>query len=148
MTPTWQCKFFTELTTKELYGLMQLRSEVFVVEQDCVYLDADGKDENAWHLFALQNDKIVACVRILSPGVSYDAPSIGRVCTHMSVRNQKIGKELMQRSIEQTEELFPGQPIRIGAQLYLLKFYTELGFVQDSEVYLEDGIEHIEMVRK
>ena len=144
---TWSCKHFDELSTQELYDLLRLRSEVFVVEQDCVYLDLDGKDQKAWHLFATENDKIVACVRILATGASYpDAASIGRVCSHLSVRKRAIGQDLMQRSIAKARALFPGEPIRIGAQLYLLKFYNTLGFAQSSEEYLEDGIPHIEML--
>ncbi len=143
---TWQCKKFNDLSTLELYKLMQLRSEVFVVEQNCVYLDADGKDEEAWHLFAQEEENIIACVRILAPGMSYKEPSIGRVCTHPKYRSKGLGKILMERSIDRTKELFPAQNIKIGAQVYLHNFYTELGFTKTSEMYLEDDIEHQEML--
>lgn len=142
----WFCKKFNDLSVLELYLLMKLRSEVFVVEQNCVYLDADGKDENAWHLFAQDQDDIIACVRILGPGISYLEPAIGRVCTNKKYRGTGLGKELMERSITETKKFFFGQNIKIGAQIYLTKFYTDLGFVVSGDMYLEDGIEHQEML--
>ena len=127
--------------------MLQLRSDIFVVEQNCVYLDLDGKDEDAYHLFATEGENVIACTRILAPGVAYDAPSIGRVAVASSHRKTGLGKLLMDKSIELTEELYPDQPIELGAQLYLKKFYNELGFEQISDMYLEDGIEHIKMRR-
>lgn len=143
----WKCLHFNDLSLVELYGLMKLRQEVFVVEQDCPYVDADGKDPDGWHLFASVGPNIVACTRILPKEISYDdAVSIGRVVTGASVRGKQIGKLLMQKSIEKTKELFPDQPVRISAQSYLKQFYESFGFKQYSEEYLEDGIPHIGMV--
>ena len=148
MHPTWICKYFDHLTPAELYGILQLRSEVFVVEQNCVFLDADDKDQSAWHLMGLGSDKLVAYSRILPAGIAFVEPSIGRVLTSPSVRGSGIGKELMRQSLSRLHELFGNVPIRMGAQLYLKQFYESFGFVQDGDVYLEDGIEHIEMELK
>ncbi len=144
----WTCKHFDALTSAELYSILRLRSEVFVVEQNCVYLDADNKDRLAWHLMGWNNDVLVACSRILPSGVAFTEASIGRVVTSPTERRLGAGKELMRLSMEKLYELFGNAPIRIGAQLYLKKFYESFGFVQCGEVYLEDGIKHIEMVRR
>lgn len=144
----WICKKFDELSPHELYAIMQLRNEVFVVEQDCVYQDADNKDQPGFHFMGWSDEKLVAYTRILPPGLSYTEASIGRVVTSPSVRNGGIGKELMEKTIDQVYKLYGTGPIKIGAQLYLHKFYTTLGFNQTSDIYLEDGIEHIEMVRE
>jgi len=148
MTTTikWILKKFEELTPYEIYAILQLRSEVFVVEQNCVFLDADDKDQKSFHFMAWMNDKLVAYTRIVPPGVIYEQPSIGRVVTSPSARKTGIGKLLMQKSIEKTKEFFGNVSILIGAQLYLKKFYESLGFKQTSEIYLEDGIEHIKML--
>ncbi|HQX96425.1 MAG: GNAT family N-acetyltransferase [Chitinophagaceae bacterium] len=143
----WAFKKFEELTSSELYAIMQLRNEVFVVEQNCVYQDADNKDLLSYHLMGWNQQKLVAYTRILAPGIAFEEASIGRVVTSPSVRRTGIGFELMNRSISKTTELFGNFPIRIGAQLYLQKFYTSLGFEKDSDTYLEDNIPHIEMVR-
>jgi len=143
----WNFKKFEELTPSELYSIMQLRNEVFVVEQNCVYQDADNKDLLSYHLMGWNQQKLVAYTRILAPGIAFEEASIGRVVTSPSVRRTGIGFELMNRSISKTTELFGNFPIRIGAQLYLQKFYTSLGFEKDSDTYLEDNIPHIEMVR-
>jgi ElaA protein len=142
----WTYKHFNSLTTQELYTILSLRSEVFVVEQNCVYLDADNKDVDAWHLCGWQNDILVAYVRILAPGVSYEEASIGRVLTNPAFRKHGYGVELMKGAIEKTLQQYGVQKIKIGAQLYLLNFYSNLGFTQTSEVYMEDGIPHIEML--
>ena len=142
----WTYKHFTSLTTEELYTILSLRSEVFVVEQNCVYLDTDNKDVDAWHLCGWQNDILVAYVRILAPGVSYEEASIGRVLTNPLFRNNGYGIELMKVAIEKTMNQFDVSTIKIGAQLYLLNFYSNLGFTQTSELYMEDGIPHIEML--
>jgi ElaA protein len=144
----WRLKHFNDLTPHELYGLLQLRETVFVVEQNCPYLDADGKDTKAWHLIGLVEEKIVATARIIPAGVSYDEPSIGRVVSHPSLRMTGVGKELMKRSLEHCEKLFGHQPVRIGAQKYLKRFYESFGFVDVGEEYLEDGIPHLIMLRK
>ena len=141
-------KFFQELSLEELYAIMALRQAVFIVEQDCPYQDADGKDQASWHLMGYENEELVAYTRLVPVGVSYEKyPSIGRVITAEKVRGTKIGVELMEKSIQQCEELFGKIPIKIGAQCYLLKFYNSLGFESVGESYLEDGIPHVSMVR-
>jgi ElaA protein len=142
----WQCKNFSKLTNEELYKILQLRNEVFVVEQNCAYQDCDGKDLKAYHLAGWENDTLVAYSRLLPKGVSYpDAASIGRVVTSPLYRRQNSGRQLMVNSIENIYKLFGKVPIMIGAQLYLKKFYESFSFIQTSAVYLEDGIEHITM---
>ncbi|HTH29864.1 MAG TPA: GNAT family N-acetyltransferase [Lacibacter sp.] len=148
MKLNWIVKQFDVLTPQELYNIMWLRNEVFVVEQNCVYQDADYKDQKAWHLMGVDEEgKLMAYVRLLPPGVSYKEPSIGRVVTNPVARGTGAGRELMNVAIKQCEELFGLLDIKIGAQYYLLKFYTSLGFKQTSDIYLEDEIEHIEMIR-
>jgi ElaA protein len=143
----WQLKKFENLKQHELYAILKLRSEVFVVEQNCIYLDADGKDKDSFHMMGWSSTQmLMAYCRIIPPGISYTQCSIGRVVTHADVRKEGAGKELMKRAIDECCKLFPEQTIKIGAQLYLHKFYSSLGFVQTSDVYLEDGIEHIEML--
>jgi ElaA protein len=145
----WQCQFFSDLTTEELYKILQLRSEVFVVEQNCVYQDCDDKDQTAFHLTGWLDTKLVAYTRLLPAGISYhDAPAIGRVVTSPAARKQKLGKVLMTKSIEQIEILFGKCEIIISAQLYLKKFYESFSFQQTGEEYSEDGIPHIKMIRK
>jgi len=143
----WILKKFDELTVDELYAILQLRSEVFVVEQNCVYHDPDGKDNKAWHLMSFDKDQLLGYTRILPPGVSYADPSIGRVVTASSVRKSGLGRELMRRSIDACEKLFGKLPVTLAAQLYLRDFYASLGFKASGEVYKEDGIDHIQMTR-
>lgn len=142
----WSLKKFAELTLDELYAILKLRSEVFVVEQNCVFLDMDDKDQQSYHFMGWEGNQLFAYTRLVPPGVD-KLPSIGRVVTSPSARNRGIGRILMQKSVEETIQLFGNQPIHIGAQLYLRDFYSSLGFEQSSDVYLEDGIEHIEMIR-
>ena len=142
----WYCKRFTELEVKELYELMKLRSEVFVVEQNCVYLDADGKDEQSYHLYAVENGTIAAYARLLPANLSFAEASIGRVLTAPAHRRKGLGILLMQKCIVKTMELFNTNAIKIGGQLYLKSFYEDLQFVQCSNIYDEDGIPHIEMI--
>jgi ElaA protein len=144
---TWTIKKFDELTPRELYAALRLRSEVFVVEQNCVFLDIDNMDQPSYHLMGWDNDKLLTYTRLIPPGVAYKEPSIGRVVTSPSVRGTGIGKEVMEKSIEEAVRLFGKIAIKIGAQLYLKKFYGSLGFEQSSDIYDEDGIDHIEMVR-
>lgn len=144
----WIIKRFAELTLDELYAILQLRNEVFIVEQTCVYNDTDGKDQPAWHLMAIEDDKLVAYTRILSPGVSYSDPAIGRVVTSSSKRRSGLGRELMKRSIEACEKFFGKSSITLSAQVYLQSFYESFGFIVVGEEYLEDGIPHIKMSRK
>lgn len=144
---TWHCVPFEALSLQQLYALLRLRQEVFAVEQASIYLDADGRDQGALHLFATRGDDVVACCRILAPGVKYAEPAIGRVCTAGSARGRGLGKTLMQRAITCCDSHYPHQGIRLSAQLYLKAFYEALGFAQTSDVYGEDGIPHIEMLR-
>ena len=147
MTINWVCKKFHELTVDELYELLRLRSEVFVVEQNCVFLDMDNKDQKCHHVLGWIDADLAASVRIVPEGVSYAEPSIGRVVTSPKYRRTGLGKLLMEEAIRITTQLHGNQPIRIGAQLYLKDFYSSLGFDAEGEIYMEDGIEHIEMVR-
>ncbi len=144
----WILKPFVDLTSRELYAILQLRSEVFIVEQNCPYQDCDNKDLNAFHLMGIQEGRLLAYSRLLAPGISYSESSIGRVVTSPSVRKTGIGKKLMTESIVQIRNIFKTDSIRIGAQLYLKKFYESFGFTQDGDTYLEDNIPHIHMLRK
>ena len=136
-------KSFSELSTLELYELLQLRAEVFVVEQNCPYLDMDDKDQKSFHVLGYDKGKLVACTRLVPQGVSYELePSIGRVVTHPSVRKLGYGKLLMEYSMKETKERFNSTIIVIGAQQYLDRFYRELGFIPEGEMYLEDNIPH------
>jgi ElaA protein len=147
MKINWQIKAFEALSVQELYDLMKLRSEVFVVEQNCVYLDLDGKDKYALHLYGEFEGNIVAHARLFKPGISFDNASIGRVVVSTSHRDKKWGHELMREAIAAIAKYYNEDKITIGAQLYLKKFYEGHGFVQSSEMYLEDGIPHIDMIK-
>jgi ElaA protein len=147
MAINWNSKNFDQLNPYELYDLLRLRSEVFVVEQNCVFLDMDNLDQYCIHLLGYDGSKLMAYTRIVPPGLIYKEASIGRVVTSSSVRYTGAGKKLMEQSIITLYKLFGSIPIKIGAQLYLKKFYESFGFVQMNEVYLEDGIEHIHMLR-
>ncbi|HEY6954653.1 MAG TPA: GNAT family N-acetyltransferase [Flavisolibacter sp.] len=148
MSIQWVIKKFDDLSPRQVYAILQLRNEVFVVEQNCVFQDADDKDQNSYHLMGFDNNKLVAYTRLVPAGEIYELPSIGRVVTSPSARGTGAGRELMRESIAAVENLFGIQPIKIGAQLYLRKFYESFGFQQASDVYLEDGIEHIYMIRQ
>ena len=139
-------KSFKELTTTELYDLLQLRSEIFVVEQDCVYLDLDGKDQNALHVLGYKNGELVAYTRLFGPKDYFEEASIGRVVVRASERKHKYGYDIMKASIEAVKSNYKTQEIRISAQTYLKKFYNNLGFKEVGEGYLEDGIPHINML--
>jgi ElaA protein len=139
-------KSFAALTPNELYALLRLRSEVFVVEQNCVFLDADNKDIYCHHLMLFDNKQLVAYARLVPPGISYREMSVGRVATAKEARNKGAGKQLMQLAVAYCRKIFGDGPIRIGAQYYLEKFYNEIGFTATGDVYDEDGIEHIEMI--
>lgn len=143
----WQIKRFNELSLHELYLVLQLRSEVFVVEQNCVYQDIDGKDQKAIHLLGELNGILVAYARMFQPNDYFEQASIGRVIVKPSHRELKLGHELMYHAIHAVKEKFGETQITISAQLYLKKFYQSHGFVQTSEMYLEDDIPHIEMKR-
>lgn len=141
-------KSYEELTKEELYSLLQLRSEVFVVEQDCVYQDIDSKDQKALHILGFKADKIIAYTRLFDSGNYFDTPSIGRVVVKQTERKYGYGHELMKVSIKETKKRFSNKTITISAQLYLQKFYESHGFVVVGEQYLEDDIPHIKMVLK
>jgi len=138
-------KSFSELTTHELYDILQLRSEVFVVEQDCVYQDLDGKDEISLHVLGFKNNKIIAYTRLFKPGDYFEEASIGRVVVAKKERDFNYGNHIMKASIEIIKLHFNTSEIKISAQCYLDKFYTNLGFKKTGEEYLEDGIPHIAM---
>ena len=147
MPVEWKLKKFDDLSPYELYQILQLRNEVFVVEQNCVFQDADDKDQGSFHLMGYSDKKLVAYTRLVPPGLIYKEPSIGRVVTSPSVRRSGAGRELMQHSIEKVYSLFGEAPIKIGAQFYLKNFYGSFGFEQVGDIYLEDGIEHIYMLK-
>ena len=142
-----EVKKFEELSVQELYDILQLRAEVFVVEQDCVYQDMDGKDQVALHVMGREEGKLVAYTRLFAPGAFYEDASIGRVITQNKARGRGYGREIMLRSIQALEEVSGKTSITIAAQSYLRKFYRELGFVEIGSEFLEDGIPHIKMVR-
>lgn len=159
----WTLKPFDELNVQELYEILRLRSEVFVVEQNCVFLDMDRKDPYCFHLMgwaspgpatekpdlaAPTEGQLAAYARIVPPGVSYEEASIGRVVSSPAFRGKRAGRTLMEQAVQQVQALYGPGPIRIGAQQYLEGFYGSLGFVQEGEMYLEDGIPHIIMLKK
>jgi len=143
-----KCCSFQELSLEELYQVMVLRQEVFVVEQDCPYLDADGKDQVSWHMMGFDNQSnLIAYTRLIPIGISYKKyMSIGRVVSAQSARSIGAGRKIMQSSIDWMHKKFGQKPIKISAQTYLLRFYTSLGFNPVGEEYLEDNIPHIAML--
>jgi ElaA protein len=145
MNLQWKIKRFEALSVSELYKLLQLRSEVFVVEQNCVYQDIDGKDEKALHLIGEENGEIVAYARLFKPRDYFEVASIGRVVVKETSRSKKLGHILMREAIQVIETHFEVTEISISAQLYLKHFYESHGFVQTSDTYLEDDIPHIRM---
>lgn len=140
-------KTFDQLSIDELYELLELRSQVFVVEQDCVYQDVDGKDQKALHVIGVVDDKIAAYTRCFNKGDYFEKASIGRVVVHEANRKDGLGQVIMKASIDAVYEHFGEQPIKVSAQTYLLSFYNSLGFIGQGESYLEDGIPHIAMVK-
>ena len=141
-----ELKTFQDLNTKTLYDLLQLRAEVFVVEQDCVYQDVDGKDQKALHVLGYKNDNLVAYTRVFNAGYYFKEASIGRVVVAKNERQFKYGYAIMEASIKAIKDYYNETIIKISAQTYLKKFYTNLGFKQIGEEYLEDGIPHIKMI--
>lgn len=142
----WKLKKFEELSTVELYEILKLRSEVFVVEQNCPYQDLDDKDKVAYHLFLEDNHCVVAVLRILPEGVSYDETAIGRVIVKKSHRGRGISKDMMKKAIEFIGFNLGKDKIKLSGQAYLTDFYCNLGFKKVSDCYLEDGIEHFEFL--
>ena len=146
--PDWVWRSFSELTADELYDIFVLRQTVFVVEQNCAYLDADGWDRKSRHLYARDaSGLMVAYLRLLEPGVKYAEPSIGRVVSHPDVRGTGAGTALMEEAIRRVEAAGWGPEIRIAAQMYLERFYEKYGFRRVSDPYLEDDIWHVDMRR-
>jgi ElaA protein len=149
----WRFAPFAELTPREVHDLYRARVAVFVVEQNCVFQDVDGADPVSWHLLGYSSPaaagtrELIAYCRIVPPGVKFTEASIGRVVTTGAVRGTGMGRTLMREALARTDELWPGQPIRIGAQQRLERFYQELGFTTASAPYDEDGIPHVEMLR-
>ena len=144
---TWKCKHFNQLSTEELYEIFRLRIEVFIVEQNCPYQDADGKDLSSYHLMGFDtNNRLIAYARIIPSGISYKEVSIGRVVSSPKIRRTKTGEELMQEIMQFIVQQFGEVPVRISAQSYLQKFYEKFGFVVVSDEYLEDNIPHKEML--
>lgn len=144
----WQCLRLRDMQPLAVHRMLRARQQVFVLEQNCVYLDADDGDEQAWHLAGWAADwHLMACARIVDPGVKYPEASIGRVLTTTAARGTGLGRELLQRAIERATELHPATGLRISAQRYLTRFYGDFGFVVVGEPYLEDGIAHVEMFR-
>lgn len=144
----WKVLKFEEFTLDELYDLMQLRSQIFVVEQDCVYLDQDGKDKKALHVLGFKGKKICAYARLFDKGEYFDLCSIGRVIVAEDERRYAYGHTLMNESIKAIKEYYGEDKIKISAQKYLKKFYESHGFIQKGEEYLEDGIPHIGMLKE
>lgn len=142
----WKIKEFEELSNFELYQILQLRINVFMLEQECLYPECDNKDLKGKHLMGYLNNQLVAYARLLPPGVSYPDASIGRVVVHPQCRHLKLGNALMSKAIAQVREDFPNEDIRISAQAYLQGFYERVGFERVSEEYLEDNIPHVEML--
>lgn len=150
----WKCASFGELSALELHDILQARAAVFVVEQACAFQDVDGVDPKCWHLMGLgprrhgdDEPALVAYCRLVPPGVKFAEPSIGRVLTMEAVRRTGAGRELVREAVARAQALWPGAALRIGAQVYLDRFYGEFGFVKISAPYDEDGIMHIHMLR-
>lgn len=148
----WKMARLDGLSPREVYEMLALRQRVFVVEQHCAYQDADGLDPSAWHLLGWEakSDKptLIAYARIFEPGIRYTEGSIGRVVTEPDARGRGIGRELMREALRRCAELFPGNAVRLGAQMRLEKFYEDFGFATVSKPYVEDDILHVEMLRK
>jgi ElaA protein len=144
----WLCLNFSELSTTQLYQLLKLRVDVFVVEQNCPYPDLDDKDHHTdvYHVLGYQGEQLIACARLLAPDISYPQVSMGRIAIAESYRKQGLGTQLLKTALQQCEQYWPQQSIQIGAQCYLLKFYERMGFKSCSEDYLEDGIPHVDML--
>jgi len=139
-------KNFSELSSQELYQILRLRSEVFVVEQDCVYQDIDNKDQIATHIYYNENDKLIAYTRVFKQGDYYKNPCIGRVVVSKKHRGKELGKKIMNSSMDYIKKNLKGDKIELSAQKYLDKFYKELGFYKTGKDYLEDGIPHQRML--
>lgn len=141
---------FSSLSIREIYSLLQLRQQVFVVEQQCAYLDADDLDQTASHLLChndAEDARLLGCLRLLPPGSRFSYPAIGRLATVANQRGKGLARRMMHMAIERAMHHHPGQPVALSAQCYLIPFYQSLGFLPVSAVYEEDGIPHIDMLR-
>ena len=147
MNIRWIWKAFNELTASEVYTILCVRQEVFVLEQACLYLDADGKDRKSFHLMGFDEEDLVAYARIVEPGISYKEVSIVRILTAQKARGTGVGLALMQEALSRIEQHYGNVPVRISAQSYLLNFYQKFGFQSTGKEYLEDEIPHTEMLR-
>ena len=146
MDINWILLTFDQLSTRQLYSLLELRSDIFIVEQNCAYPDIDGKDQKAYHLLGYNRENIlVAYLRILAPGISFIDACIGRVVVRTAYRKGGIGSQLMTTGIEHCRKLYPETGIRISAQAHLVEFYSSLSFKKVSDVYIEDGVPHVQM---
>jgi ElaA protein len=141
------CKPFESLSPRELYAILRLRSEIFVVEQNCVFLDMDNNDQVCQHLMLYQNKELMAYARIVPAGITFPQPSIGRIVSSHAARGKGFGRQLVKLGIENCIRLHGNKPIKIGAQLYLKTFYESFGFVSEDDFYDEDGIDHVHMIR-
>lgn len=142
----WHLKTFSQLTADELYKILQVRVEVFVVEQACAYRELDDHDQTAFHLFAVEGEKMAGYARILPPGSTYNELSIGRVLVRKEFRGKGLATELMNRALNFVQENIKANCVKIQAQEYLLSFYRSFGFESVSEVYLDEGIPHVDMI--
>ncbi len=142
----YQWSRLSDLSALQVHQLLQARTSVFVIEQQCIYLDADEYDLVAWHLIAWAGDKIAACLRVIGPGEKYAEASIGRVLTRSEYRGTGLGKQLMSEGLQRLSAQFPETNVRISAQAYLQRFYESFGFAVSSAPYLEDDIPHVEML--
>lgn len=142
----YKIRTFDELSNKELYSILRLRSEIFVVEQNCVYQDLDNKDLDGYHLMAIENGELIGYLRILNKGVSYKEASIGRVVVKKEYRRKKLGLEIINKGIDFIINTMKEKEVRISAQVYAKNLYKKAGFVEVSEEYLEDDIPHVEML--
>lgn len=140
----WHCRSFAELSVEELYGILKLRQDVFIIEQNCLYADIDELDEQCQHVYAVDRKRIKAYLRCIPPANGTE-PALGRVLVAEDARRRGIARVLMQRGIAYLQNEYPGRKIKVAAQCYLQMFYESLGFVRTSEPYMEDGIAHIDM---
>jgi ElaA protein len=143
----WQIAGFDELERDELYALMRLRQQVFVVEQRCAYLDLDNLDQASIHMLCWRQNELLAYQRCLPPGLNFDESALGRIVVAPAGRGLQLGRELVQRGIDYNGQHWPNNDIQIGAQAHLADFYTSLGFVISGDAYIEDGIPHLHMIR-
>ncbi len=147
MAIEWTTKKFDDLNVHELYGILRLRNDVFVLEQNCVYQDTDNKDVESFHCQGIREGELLAYARIIPPGIVYEQPSIGRVVTARNARGEGLGRKLIEVSLQFIHHHYGNIPVKIGAQVYLMEFYRSLGFAQAGLVYPEDGIDHVHMIR-